>query len=84
MITDGEKWHYLAVKSLPALHREKTSETNGYFYCLNCLHSFRTENKIKKGLKYCDDPKLQLNIQMICKMFIKILKNTIQEKSTKF
>ena len=29
------------------------------------------------GLKYFNDPKLLLNTQMICKMFIKILKSTI-------
>ena len=39
MITDGKKWHYLAVKSLPALLRGITSNHNGGFYCLSCLHS---------------------------------------------
>ena len=34
MITDGEKWHYLAVKSLSALLREITGNNNGDFYCL--------------------------------------------------
>ena len=37
MITDGEKWHYLAVKNLPRLLRGITSYHNGYFYCLNCF-----------------------------------------------
>ena len=45
MITDGKKWHYLAVKKLPALLRGTTSKHDGDFYCLNCFHSFRTENK---------------------------------------
>ena len=31
MITDGEKWHYLAVKSLAALLRRITSKHAGYF-----------------------------------------------------
>ena len=31
----------------------------------------------KVGLNHYDDPKLLLNTQMICKMFIKILKNII-------
>ena len=31
MITDGEKWHYLAVKSLPELLRGITSNHNGDF-----------------------------------------------------
>ena len=39
MITDGKKWHYLAVKSLPALLRGITSNHEGDFYCLNCFHS---------------------------------------------
>ena len=39
MITDGEKWHYLAVKILPALLRGIPSNHNGDFYCSNCFHS---------------------------------------------
>ena len=39
MITDGEKWHYLAVKKIPTLLREVTSKDVGEFYCLNCFHS---------------------------------------------
>ena len=46
MITDdGSRWHYLAVKSLPALLRGITSNHQGYFYCLNCFHSYTTHNK---------------------------------------
>ena len=37
MITDGEKWHYLAVKRLSALFRGITGNNNGDFYCLNCF-----------------------------------------------
>ena len=37
MITDGEKWYYLAVKSLSALFRRITGNNNGDFYCLNCF-----------------------------------------------
>ena len=32
MVTDGEKWHYLAVKSLPQLLHGITSEHNDYHY----------------------------------------------------
>ena len=39
-ITNGEKKHYLAVKSLPALLRGITSSNNGDFYCSNCFRSF--------------------------------------------
>ena len=38
MITDkNNRWHYLAVKSLPALFRKTTSNHHGDFYCLNCF-----------------------------------------------
>ena len=47
MITDGKKWHYLAVKKVSALFRGITSKHEGDFYCLNCFHSFRIENKLK-------------------------------------
>ena len=43
---EREGWHYLAVKRLSALLRGITSNNNGGFYCLNYLHSFRTENKL--------------------------------------
>ena len=43
MINDGKKWHYLAVKKLSALPRGITSKHDGDLYCINCLHSFRTE-----------------------------------------
>ena len=53
--TDGEKWRYLAVKSLPALLRRITSNHNGDFFCLNCFHSCSTENRLKKHETVCND-----------------------------
>ena len=53
VITDGGKWHYLAVKSLSTLFRGITSKHEGDFYCLNCFCSYRTENKLKKHKKVC-------------------------------
>ena len=55
IITDGEKWHYLAVKRLSALFRGITSKHDGDFYCLNCFQSYTTENKIKKHKKVCEN-----------------------------
>ena len=52
MIIDGKKWHYLAVRSLSALLRRITSSNDGYFYCLNCFHLYRTHNKLKKMKEY--------------------------------
>ena len=49
MITDDvNRWYYLAVRSLSALLRGISSSNNGDFYCLNCFHSYRTLNKLKK------------------------------------
>ena len=48
MITDGKKWHYLAVKSLLALFKGVISNHDGDSYCLNFFHSYSTENKLKK------------------------------------
>ena len=47
MITDGEKWHYLAVKRLSALFRGITSKHDGDFYCLNCFQSYTMEKNLK-------------------------------------
>ena len=40
-------------------------------------YQFLINKRESIGLKHFNDPKLLLNIQMICKMFTKILKNTI-------
>ena len=53
MMTDGEKWHYLAVKSLSAFFRGIAGSNNGDSYCLNCFQSYATENKLKKHKKVC-------------------------------
>ena len=54
MITDGtNNWHYLAIKYLSGLLRGITSNHNGDFYCLNCLHSYKTIRKVKKHEKIC-------------------------------
>ena len=59
MITDGEKWHYLAVTRLSGLLRGVRSNNNGDFYCLNCFCSYKTKNKldlrekVRKNRDYC-------------------------------
>ena len=55
MITDVEKWHYLAVKSLSALFRGITSNHKEDFYCLNCFHSYSTANELKKHKNVCEN-----------------------------
>ena len=44
---------YLAVKKLSTLLHEITSKHKNDFYCLNCLHFFTTENKIKSHEQVC-------------------------------
>ena len=53
MIPNEEKegWHYLAIKKLSALLHGIASKHKGDFYCLNCLRSFRTGNKLKSHEK---------------------------------
>ena len=55
MITDGEKWHYLAVKNLPGLLKGITSTHEKDFYCLNCFLSYRTKNKLESYKKICEN-----------------------------
>ena len=50
MITDGKKWHYLAVTNLSALLQGASLNHRGDFYSLNCFSS-NTKKKRKKELK---------------------------------
>ena len=54
-ISDGENWHYLTVRSLSAFLKSITSNHNGNFYCLNCFHSYRTKEALKKHMRICED-----------------------------
>ena len=55
MITDGEKWHYLAVKKLSTLLKGIISKHEGDFYCLNCFNSYSTKEKLKKHRNVCEN-----------------------------
>ena len=55
MITNNRKWHYISIKGLSALLRGIPSDYNADFYCLNCFHSFRTKNVLKKHENVCKD-----------------------------
>ena len=63
-----DKWHYIApksvrtddgfnrpIRSLSRLFRRITANNNGDFYCLGCLHSFRTNNALKRHERLCDN-----------------------------
>ena len=55
MISDGQKWHYLVVKNLSRLLRGITYNHKEDFYCVNCFHSYRTENKLEAHKKICEN-----------------------------
>ena len=69
---EKERWHYLAVKKLTTLLYRKTSKHHGDF-CLNCLHSFRTENKLKSHLKICKNTDF-------CRIIMPTEKNNIKNQ----
>ena len=65
-----EKWHYIALKSelsgnghkkptqsLSKLYRGITSNHNGDFHCLRCLHSYRTDKILKDHARICNNHK---------------------------
>ena len=81
MITDNEKWHYLAVKSVSGLLRGITSNHDRDFYCLNCFHSYMTMKKLKKHEKRCRNHDFCQMIML--KESNKILKYNPGEKSLK-
>ena len=97
MITDGKKWHYLALKSEPIFYGGKlcncpikilsrllrgiTSNHHRDFYCLNCYHSRRKENRLKEHEEVCNKHD-SCPIEMP-KRFEKILKYNHGEKSLK-
>ena len=61
---EKERSHYLVVKKLSALLYRITSK-KGDFYCLNCLNSFRTENKLKShGLRFKKYVKIKIFLEL--------------------
>ena len=43
------------IRSLSRLFREITGNNHRDFYCLNCLHSFRTDNALKRHERICEN-----------------------------
>ena len=82
IITDNDNWHYLTVKSISKLLRGMTSNNNEDFHCLNCFHSYRTKNLLKKHEKICKDHDF-FHVKMPNEDN-KILKYNSGEKSLKF
>ena len=82
-IDEAEKWHYIALKSvrtadgfnhpirsLSRLFRGITPNNNGNFYCLACLHSFQTDNALKKHERLRDNNDY-CHVEMCTKIIIK-------------
>ena len=61
MIPNGERWLHIAEKKTVSIIKNGDIYNNGDFYCLNCLHSFRTKNKFESHKKvyenkdFCND-----------------------------
>ena len=55
IISNGENWPYLVVKSLSGLLKGISSNHKEDFYCLNCFHAYRTKNKLESHKKICEN-----------------------------
>ena len=55
MISDGKKYHYLAVTSLSGLLQGNSSNHEEDFYCLNCFNSYASKNKLKEHEEICNN-----------------------------
>ena len=81
MITDGEKYHYLAITNLYALLQGNSSNHEGDFYCLNCFNSYTSKNELKEHEEVCNNHD-SCRIEMP-KWVEKILKYNPREKLLK-
>ena len=84
MTADGRKRHRFAVKKLSPLLRGITSNHEQNLYCLNCFHSYSTENKLKKhenACKNCDYCYIEMSKEgnKILKEKIKIIKKILKK-----
>ena len=81
MISDGKKYHYLAVTNLSGLLQGNSSNHEEDFYCLNCFNSYASKNKLKEHEEICNNHD-SCHIEMP-KWVEKILKYNPGEKSLK-
>ena len=66
MITNGKKWHYLAVTNLSKLFRGITSNHNEDFYSLNCFRAYTTENELETRKKVCENHVKHVSHKKVC------------------
>ena len=81
MISNGENWHYLVVKSLNGLRKGIRSNHKEDFYCLNCFCAYSTRNKLEEYEKICENHNY-FNVEMPNENN-KIIKYNQGEKSIK-
>ena len=81
MISNGDNWHYLVLKSLSGLLKGITSNHKEDFDCLNCFHSYRTKNKLESHKKIYEN-RDYCHVQMPNE-YNKIIKYNQGEKSIK-
>ena len=54
MIVDGQKRHYIAIKSISRLLKSlNTTHKGAHHFCMNCLNGFRTASARDKHYEYC-------------------------------
>ena len=81
MITDGNKWHYLAVSNFSALLEGKLSNHHGDFHCLNCFNSYTRQKRLEEHEEMCynhDSYRIEMP-----KWFEDIFKDSLGENSLK-
>ena len=56
LISEGDKWHYTAIKSLSRLLAGKNSKhAHKQYFCNNCLQGFTKELSTDQHYSYCID-----------------------------
>ena len=56
LITDGDKWHYTAIKNMSRLYGSSNSKHKGKSHiCSNCLQAFHSTESRDKHYEYCKD-----------------------------
>ena len=81
MISNVKKQHYLSVTNLSALLQGNSSNHKEGFYCLNCINSYTSKNKLKEHEEICNNHD-GYRIEM-SKQVEEILKYNPGEKSLK-
>ena len=67
LISEGDRWHYTAIKSLSRLLASKNSKHHGkQYFCTNCLQGFTQESSRDKHYGYCIDSKT-IRVEMLKK-----------------